>query len=60
MIFTKANEVDFNEAKSCFICEKELGEDRVRDHCHLTGIYRGAAHNSCNLNFKIPNIYNKI
>lgn len=22
---------------------------KVRDHCHLTGKYRGAAHNSCNL-----------
>jgi len=31
-----------------------LGEDKVRDHCHLTGKYRGAAHNDCNLSYKIP------
>ena len=39
----------FNEAKTCHICSLELGEDKVRDHCHFTGKYRGAAHNKCNL-----------
>ena len=29
--------------------------DKVRDHCHYTGKYRGPAHNSCNLKYKIPN-----
>ncbi|XP_057310074.1 uncharacterized protein LOC130648072 [Hydractinia symbiolongicarpus] len=27
---------------------------KVRDHCHYTGQYRGAAHNSCNIKYKIP------
>ena len=27
---------------------------KVRDHCHYTGLYRGAAHNNCNLKYKIP------
>ena len=27
---------------------------KVRDHCHYTGKYRGAAHNICNLRHKIP------
>lgn len=27
---------------------------KVRDHCHITGKYRGAAHNTCNLTFKVP------
>ena len=26
----------------------------MRDHCHLTGKYRGAAHNSCNLRMRTP------
>ena len=27
---------------------------KVRDHCHYTGKYRGAAHDICNLRYKIP------
>ena len=46
----------FNEAKTCHICSCELGEDRVRDHCHFTGKYRGAAHNKCNLKCKKPKV----
>ena len=39
----------FNEAKTCHICSLELKDDKVRDHCHFTGNYRGTAHNKCNL-----------
>jgi len=42
-------------ATTCHICQEELGEDRVIDHCHLTGKFRGAAHTKCNRNYKIPN-----
>ena len=31
-------------------CEKEKIVDEVRDHCHLTGKYRGPTHNQCNTN----------
>ena len=46
---------DFNEADTCWICKGELNDDKVRDHCHFTGRYRGAAHNHCNLKYKKPN-----
>ena len=42
------------EEKVCYICKKEFINDKVRDHCHYTGKYRGAAHNTCNLRYKIP------
>ena len=54
MIFTKENEKQFNMASDCWICGEELGNDRVRDHCHYTGCYRGAAHNTCNLKYRKP------
>ena len=40
----------------CWICGEEIKNtnDKVRDHCHYTGRYRGAAHNKCNLNYSKP------
>ena len=43
------DERDFKCAKTCCLCHKPLGKDRVREHDHLTGKYRGAAHSVCNL-----------
>ena len=54
MIFTEEDIKHFNNASGCWICGKELRNDRVRDHCHFTGRYRGAAHNSCNLKYRKP------
>ena len=53
---TKTEQKSFNKAKTCHICNKELLSDKVRDHCHFTGKYRGAAHNSCNLQCRKPMI----
>ena len=54
MIFTEEDKQQFNKASNCWICGEELGNDRVRDHCHFTGCYRGAAHNNCNLKYRKP------
>ena len=47
----------YANAKTCFTCEKHFGGAKnaikVRDHCHYTGKYRGAAHNACNLQYKV-------
>ena len=44
----------FRDATHCHICERsfEIGDLRVRDHCHLTGRYRGPAHSRCNLHYQ--------
>ena len=54
MLFGAKEREEFDEATECWICHGELGLDRVRDHCHLTGKYRGAAHNKCNLQYRRP------
>lgn len=37
-----------NEQTHCWLCEKYMGQDRVKDHDHLTGKFLGMAHNICN------------
>ena len=54
MIFGEKEADDFNNATDCWICKGELGPDKVRDHCHFTGRYRGAAHSQCNLKYRKP------
>ena len=44
----------YNTATICYICEKDLREDKVRDHCHFTGKFRRVVHNSCNLQCRKP------
>ena len=55
MIFTPENEKEFINASNCWLCGEYMGNDRVRDHCHFTGKFRGAACNSCNLKLKRQN-----
>ena len=47
----------FHKSEVCWLCKGKFGEktfSKVRDHCHYTGKFRGAAHQSCNLKFKRP------
>ena len=45
----------FQQSSSCWICKKLIDndEEKVRDHCHITGKFRGAAHWDCNINFRL-------
>lgn len=58
MVFTDEDLLNFNASESCHICEKIFvdNEIKVRDHCHFTGKFRGAAHSNCNLNYKTNSI----
>ena len=55
IIFGKEEANHFDEATVCWLCGEELGDDKVKDHCHYTGKYRGAAHTKCNLKYRKPN-----
>ena len=47
---TEESEEDYKNDNICRFCEKNIESDKVRDHCHLTGNYRGPAHSKCNIN----------
>ena len=53
MIFGVEDSLAYANAAECHICSEPLTDDRVRDHCHLTGINRGAAHSVCNLQYRL-------
>ncbi|KAF4526571.1 hypothetical protein B566_EDAN009587 [Ephemera danica] len=57
MLLTREEWRQFHNATTCYMCSKEFTETdgKVRDHCHITSKFRGAAHNSCNLNAQNPN-----
>ena len=46
---------EYNKASNCSTCAKSFmsANKNVRDPDHLTGKYRGPAHNACNLNYRI-------
>ena len=45
----------FQLSNICWICNKlfDFSDNKVRDHCHVTEKYKGKAHWSCNVNFKM-------
>ena len=56
----------FQQSNNCSICKKLIDndEEKVRDHCHVTDKFRGAAHWDCNINFqltkKVPVIFHNV
>ena len=59
MIPLTIKEKIFNKQKIYDICKNEFDTNdkkycKVKDHCHYTGKYRGAADNICNFRYKIP------
>ena len=55
LIMTKEDEEKFLKANECYICNKKYTDKdiKVRDHCHITGKYRGSAHQECNLQLRL-------
>ena len=59
LVMTDADQAKFDAAEVCHVCggdfpENDRGQNmrKVRDHCHITGLFRGAAHSICNLQLK--------
>ena len=66
LIMTEEEKHLFQECNYCWICKKLIDNDdeKVRDHCHVTGKFRGAAYWDCNINFqlteKVPVIFHNL
>ena len=54
LIMSEKEEEQFRSSNICWNCEKLIDDDdeKVRDNCHVTGKFRGAAHWSCNINLQ--------
>ena len=50
MIMIEEDEEDYRNNNICRFWEKNIDCDKVRDHCHLIGNYRGPALSKCKIN----------
>ena len=54
LVMTAVQNEEFERSNICWICSKLIDfDEKVRDHCHITGKYRGCAHWGCNISLKI-------
>ena len=55
LVMPAKDEIRFQSSNKCRICNNFFvrEDNKVRDHCHITGKYRGSAHWSCNINLKL-------
>ena len=54
LIMTSEDEEIYNNSHICWICKQELNTEKKRDHFHMTGKYRGAAHDKCIKKLGVP------
>ena len=57
-IMAAREEKQSQSSNMCWICEKRIDDDdkEVRNHCHITGKFRGSVHWSCNTNLLLTKI----
>ena len=55
LVMTKENNEHCMNSNKCWTCDKNYIDNyvKVRDHCHITGKYRGSTHRDCNINLKL-------
>ncbi len=68
IVMTEDDETQYEGTENCYACEVKFGTmlginektgepiivKKCRDHCHITGKYRGAACDKCNLRMRVP------
>ena len=54
ILWEKGEKEAYEKTDICWFCRKKIEYTKVADHCHLTGRFRGAAHEICNLQAKVP------
>ena len=54
-VMTKEDNEDYKNSTKCWICDNDYVDNnvKVRDHCYITGKYRGSAHRNCNVSLKL-------
>ena len=66
LVMSEKDKQIFQLSNKCWICDKlfDVGDNKVRDHCHITGKYRVSAHWNCNINLrltkKVPVIFHNL
>ena len=61
-LLTNEQQKSYWNSKICYICKEKFENKYVKDkkygkvtnHCHYTGVYRGAAYSICNLKYGVP------
>ena len=55
LIMSEEEKQQFQSSNTCWICENLIENDneKVRNHCHITEKFRGAARWSCNINLQL-------
>ena len=55
LVISEKEEYLFHQSSNYWICKKHIDneDEKVRNHCHITGKFRGAAHWDCNINSQL-------
>ena len=50
---SQEDENNYKNSEICLICNQKIIKNKVRDHCHITGKFKGPAHKECNSKLRI-------
>ena len=55
LVMTEEDNEDFKNSTKSWIWDNDYIDTdvKVRNHCHITGKYRGSSHKDCNINLKL-------